>query len=89
MGETVAECAGATPLQRMQIREQILNVLRVQRLAVARHFVAAEANDIGDALVVRRQSAQRKIFVLEDSLERWALFPPGGVGSWQRSHCES
>ncbi len=49
-------------------------------MAVARHFVAAEANDIGDAFVVRGQSTQRKIFVLENSLERRAFFPSAGIG---------
>ena len=43
----------------MQVREQILNFLWTQRLAVAGHFVAAEANDVGNALVVGGQSAQR------------------------------
>ena len=52
-------------LKRVQVREQILNILRVQGLAVGGHFIATEADDIGDALVVGGQSAERKIFVLE------------------------
>ena len=63
----------------MQICEKILNVLRVQRLTVAGHFVAAEADDVGHSLVVGGQSAQRKVFVLEDSLEGRALFAPAGI----------
>src|SRR5580658_1608294 len=63
----------------MQIREQILSVLRTERLAVAGHFVAAEANDVGYALIVGRQPAQRQISVLEDSLERRALLAAGGI----------
>jgi hypothetical protein len=66
-------------LERMEIREQILNVLCIQGLTVARHFIPAEADDIGNALVVRGQPAQREIFVLEDALERRPLFPARGI----------
>src|ERR1035437_3930751 len=66
-------------LQRMQIHEQILNVLRGQGLAVAGHFVAAQADDIDDTVIVRGQSAQRKVFLLENSLERRALLAPTGI----------
>ena len=55
-------------LQRMHVSQQILNVLWAQRLAVARHLVAAESDDVGHAFIVGGQPAQRKIFVLEDSL---------------------
>ena len=67
-------------LQRVQIREQILNVLRVQSLAIARHFIAAKPDDVGNALVVGRQTAERKIFVLEYSLQPGPLFPAAGIG---------
>ena len=74
-------------LQRMQIRQQILDVLGIQLLAVSRHFIAAQADDVGYALVIRRQPAQGKIFVLEDSLEtraflaarRVRLMAPGAI----------
>ena len=61
-------------LQGMQIRQQVLNILRTQRLAIARHFVAAESDDVGDALVIGGQSAQRKIFMLENSFKPRAFF---------------
>src|ERR1017187_1531867 len=79
--ETYAAPASSpiTPLQSVQIHEQILNVLRTQSLAVAGHFVAAEADDVGDALVVSGQSAQRKIFVLEYSLKPGALLAARGI----------
>lgn len=67
-------------LQCVQVRQQILDLLLVQFLAVARHFFSAQSNDVGDTLVVRRKAAQRKVFVLEDSLEAWTLFAARGVG---------
>src|ERR1700681_1461161 len=70
---------GCDSLQRMQIREQILNVLCTQRLAVAGHFVAAEADDVGDALIIGRQSAQRQIFMLKHSLEARAFLASSGI----------
>jgi len=63
----------------MQIREQILNVLRTQSLAVAGHFVAAQADDVGNPLIVSRQSAQRKLFMLEYSLQPGALLASRGI----------
>ena len=66
-------------LQRVQIREQILDVLRIERLAVARHFITTEPDDIGDALVVGGQAAQGKIFVLEHSLQSRAFLAAGGI----------
>ncbi len=51
-----------------------------QRLAIAGHFFAAETDDIGDALVVGGQPTERKIFVLENSLQPGAFFAAGGIG---------
>src|SRR5207302_3552890 len=59
--------------KRMQVREQVLQVLRVQLLAVARHLLAAHTNDVRHALVVGRQAAQRKILVLKHPFESGAL----------------
>ena len=66
--------------QRVQISQQVFNVLRAQSLAVCRHFVAAQADDVGHALIVGRQSTQRQIFVLKDSLEARAFLASSGIG---------
>jgi hypothetical protein len=63
----------------MQIREQILHVLCVQRLTISGHLISAEADDVDDALIVGGQSAQRKIFVLENALQGWSLFAAVGI----------
>jgi hypothetical protein len=44
----------------MQVREQILNILRAQSLAIARHIRTAMAKDFADAFVIRRQPAERR-----------------------------
>src|SRR5437879_4031184 len=69
----------ARNLQRVQIGEQILNVLLAESLAVARHLVAPQANDVGDALVIRGKSAERKILMLEHALQTWPLLSLGGI----------
>ena len=58
---------GAFALQSVEIGEQILNILRVENLAVAGHVRTAVANDVGDAVVVSGQSAEGKVLVLEDA----------------------
>lgn|SRR5258708_4512815 len=69
----------ALPSQRVQVCQQILNVLLSELLAVAWHFFAAEANDVGHTIVVCGQSAYREIFVLEDSLETRAFLAFRGI----------
>src|SRR5882762_3306593 len=69
----------AKDLQRVQIGEQILNVLLAESLAVARHLVAPQANDVGDALVICGKSAERKILMLEHALQTWPLLSLGGI----------
>src|SRR5579859_2438792 len=64
----------------MKIRQQVLDLLRVQLLAVAGHFVSAETDDVGNPVIVGRQAAQRKIFVLEHCFETRTLFSTGGIG---------
>lgn len=64
----------------MQIGQQIRDVLRAELLAITGHFVAAHPDDVGDPLVVGRQTAEGKIFVLEDSLETGAFLAAGGIG---------
>src|SRR5208283_2915904 len=53
----------------MQVCEQVVDVLRVEGLAVAGHLVTTETNDVTYALVIRGQAAQRKVFILEDALQ--------------------
>src|SRR5579862_5031433 len=74
LSHEIASRSRCSRLQRVQVRQEVLYVLRAQLLAVRRHFVAAQANDVGDPLVIGGQTAQRKIFVLEDSLEPRPLF---------------
>jgi len=64
----------------MHIGEQILNVLLVQGLAVAGHFTAPEANNVGHAFIVGGKAAQGKILVLENTLEPGAFLPSRGIG---------
>ena len=63
----------------MQICKQVLQVLRVQFLAVPGHLVAAEPDDIRYPLVIRGQSAQRKIFALKYSFKPGPLLAVRGV----------
>src|SRR6202035_4819584 len=67
--------------QRVQVREQILDVLRTQHLPVPGHIRPAIANNIGHALVVRGQPCLRKIFILENAFQTWTFFPFGRVGT--------
>jgi hypothetical protein len=64
----------------MQICKQVLQVLRVQFLAVSGHLVAAEADDIRHSLVIRGQSAQRKILALKNPFKSGTL--PAARGVW-------
>src|ERR1700687_3136124 len=68
-------------LQSMHVGQQILDVLRAQHLAVARHIRTAVADDVGHAFVIRRQSSFRKILMLENAFQAWALLALGGVGA--------
>jgi len=63
----------------VHIGEQIVQVLLAQGLAVARHFFAAETNNVADALVVRRQPADCKILVLKYSFETRAFLASRGI----------
>ena len=67
-------------LQRMQVRQQALQILGAERLAVAWHFVAAVANDFAHAIVVCRQPAYRKIRMLKNSLQPRSLSPLRRIG---------
>lgn len=69
----------SAPSQRVQVREQILNILRAQSLAIARHIRPAIANDVADALVIRRQPAERKILMLKCALQAGPLLALRGI----------
>ena len=53
----------------MHIRQQIIEILLAQRLTIAGHFLASQPNDVAHPLIVRRQPADGKIFVPENSLQ--------------------
>ena len=59
--------------QRMQIGQQIINLLLRQFLAVARHLVSAETDNVCGVLIVRRHSAHRQVFPMEDALQARAF----------------
>lgn len=60
-------------LQRMQIRQQIIDLLRRELLAVGWHFVAAVQNQVPRALIVGRHPADTEIIPAKDSLQAWPL----------------
>jgi hypothetical protein len=65
--------------QSVQIRQQIIDLLLIEDLGVAWHLVAAEANDVGDAIVISRHSAHRQILPLENALHTGPLPSPGRI----------
>lgn len=60
--------------QRVQVCQQILDLLLIQGLAERWHFVAAQSNDVGHAVIICRQTAQPQIFMLEYSLQTGPFF---------------
>lgn len=64
----------------MHVSQQILNVLRAERLAESGHFVASVIHNIHDPLVIGRKPAERKILVLKNSLEPRTFLAPRGIG---------
>jgi hypothetical protein len=64
----------------MQIRQQVVDLLLAEDLGVAGHFVAAETNDVGDAVVVGGHPAHWQIFSLEDAFHAGALPSSRRVG---------
>lgn len=69
----------AARLQRVQVSQQILHILRAQHLAVACHVRAAVANNVSDALVIRGQSGLRKILMLKYTFQTRTLFTLRGI----------
>ncbi len=57
----------------MQVRQQIVDLLLVEDLGVAGHFVAAETDYVGHAIVIRGHAAHRQILPAEDAFHAGAL----------------
>src|ERR1700680_4604237 len=69
-----------TELQSMEIRQQIVDLLLIENLGVAGHFVAAETNYVGDAIVVGGHPAHRKILPPKHAFHAGTLPSPRRVG---------
>src|SRR6266536_3430302 len=67
-------------LERVHVDEQVLDLLIGHDLAEAFHFAAPVLDDVADAGVVGRQSAQGQVLLLEDALQAGALLSTRGVG---------
>ena len=52
----------------MQVRQKIVDLLLIENLGIARHFVAAETNDVRDAIIIGGYPAHRQILLLKDAL---------------------
>lgn len=63
----------------MQVGEQIVDLLVIEHIAEAFHFVAAHANHVLNAIIVGRHSADRKVCFLEKSPQTRALPLPRRV----------
>jgi hypothetical protein len=61
-------------LQRVQIRQQVFDLLVGHDLAEAFHLGPSIFDDVGQALVVCGQPAQRQVLMLEDALSGWGPF---------------
>jgi hypothetical protein len=57
----------------MQVRQQIVNLLLREFLAVTWHFVSAEDNQITSALIVSRHSTHGKVLSLKNALQAGAF----------------
>lgn len=68
-----------TDSKRMHIRQQILQLLLIERLPECWHFAPAQANDLAHSIVIGRQAAHRQIFFFEDPFEPGTLFAARGI----------
>lgn len=57
----------------MEIGEQIFNLVLGQHVVEAVHLIAADADDISDAIVIRGQAALAEKWLFENSLEAGPL----------------
>jgi hypothetical protein len=67
------ECPLYTGLESVQIRQQVVDLLLAEDLGVARHFVAAETNDVGDPVIIGGHPAHRQILPLEHAFHAGPL----------------
>jgi hypothetical protein len=63
----------------MHIRQQILQLLLIERLPERWHFAATQANDLPHSIVIGRQTAYGQVLLLEDSFEPGPLFAARGI----------
>ena len=67
------------PLKRVQVSQQLLNILLVKRLAIPRHLFATEPNNVDHPFVIGGEPAYRKIRLLENALQAGTFFSARGV----------
>ena len=65
----------------MQVRQQIVNFLLREHLAIGRHFVASHLDDVADAIIVGWHSTQREVLLLENVFHARSAASAGRVGS--------
>src|SRR5271163_615529 len=66
--------------QRVQIRQQIIDLLLIKNLGEAWHLVASQANYIGDPVIIRRHATHRQILPLENAFHAGPLPSARRVG---------
>ena len=67
-------------LQSVQVSYKVLDLLIGEHILETLHLAAAQANDVGNPLIVRRQAARRKIGFLKHMLQAWPMTFPRGIG---------
>ena len=69
MNECGVECLFRSRLQRVQVCQQIVDLLLGQHLRETFHLVSAEADDATNPLIIGRHSAGREVRPFEDPLQ--------------------
>jgi len=64
----------------MQVGQQISDLLLVEHLAVGRHLVASEMNNVRHAIIIGRHAAFRQILALENAFHTGTLASTRRVG---------
>jgi hypothetical protein len=67
-------------LQRVQVCQQILDLLIGEHICETLHFASANPNNLGNPIIVRRHTARRKVGFLKDVFEAWPLAFPRRIG---------
>lgn len=75
-----AESAGPMSSQGMHVSQKVLDLLLAKDLAEALHFASTKADDLADAFVIRWQSADGKVRLLENTFHTWSFLAARGVG---------